>query len=206
MSARIFKPVFCRRYADDFFYTLQIEWSVKVFSRFPQFRSYLEVIFYGNRKREQIILSRHWNYTGATLQPQFTENLFLVTFTVTFKVFFTFYIFGMVCTLIYRCLRICSNWTQFHTELTFLKKILRKNCYPENVINKCFKHFLNNIHLVKENVPTVGKSCLLLVLPYLEIITLQARTKLQQALKGVLNCCKLEIIFKCQTSLSDSFY
>ena len=43
------------------------------------------------------------------------------------------------------------------------------------------------------------------VLPYLGIISLQTRTKLQQALKGVLNCCKLEIVFKCQTRLSHSF-
>ena len=28
---------------------------------------------------------------------------------------------------------------------------------------------------------------------------------LQQALKSVLNCCKLEIVFKCQTKLSNSF-
>ena len=34
------------------------------------------------------------------------------------------YEFGMVYTLVYRCFRICSNWTQFHTELTFLKGIL----------------------------------------------------------------------------------
>ena len=34
---------------------------------------------------------------------------------------------------------------------------------------------------------------------------MQTRTKLQQAWKGVLNCCKLEIIFKCQTRLSNSF-
>ena len=34
---------------------------------------------------------------------------------------------------------------------------------------------------------------------------MQTRTKLQQALKGVLNCCKLEIAFKCQTRLSHSF-
>ena len=34
---------------------------------------------------------------------------------------------------------------------------------------------------------------------------MQTRTKLQQALKGVLNCCKLEIVFKCQTRLSHSF-
>ena len=34
---------------------------------------------------------------------------------------------------------------------------------------------------------------------------MQTRTKLQQALKGVLNCCKLEIVFKCQARLSNSF-
>ena len=105
----------------------------------------------------------------------------------------------------YRCFHICSNWRQFHTELTFLKGIFQKNGYPENVIDKCFKKFLNNIHLFKENVPIVEKSRLLLTLPYLGIIYFQTRTKLQQALKGVLNFCKLEIVFKCQTMLSNSF-
>ena len=115
------------------------------------------------------------------------------------------YKFGMVYTLVYRCFCICSNWAQFHTELTFLKGIFQKSGYPGNFIDKCFKFFLNNIHLVKENVPTVEKKRLLLVLPYLEIIPLQTRTKLQQALKGVLNCRELEISFKCQTRLSNSF-
>ena len=49
------------------------------------------------------------------------------------------------------------------------------------------------------------KKCLFLVLPFLEIISLQTRTKLQQTLKGALSCCKLEIAFKCQTRLSNSF-
>ena len=115
------------------------------------------------------------------------------------------YRFGIVYTLVYRCFHICSNWKKFHAELTFLKKILRKNGYPENFINKCFKKFLDNIHLVKEKVPTVERKRLLLVLPYLGVISLQTRTKLQQAIKGVLNCCKLEIAFKCQTKLSNSF-
>ena len=46
---------------------------------------------------------------------------------------------------------------------------------------------------------------MLLVFPYLGVISLQTRNKLQQALKGVLNCCKLEIVSKCQTRLSNSF-
>ena len=65
-----------------------------------------------------------------------------------------------------------------------------------------FKKFLDNIHLVKEKVPTVERKCLLLVLPYLGVISLQTRTKLQQTIKGILNCCKLEIAFKCKTKLS----
>ena len=73
------------------------------------------------------------------------------------------------------------------------------------LLTSVLKSFLNNIHLVKENVPTVEKKRLLLVLPYLGIISLQSRTKLQQTLNAVLNCCKLELVFKCQTRVSSSF-
>ena len=86
-----------------------------------------------------------------------------------------------------------SDWKKIHAELTFLKKIFRKNGYPENFIDKCFKNLLDNIHLVKEKVTTVEKKRLLLVLPYLGVISLKTRTKLQQTIKGVLNCCKQEV-------------
>ena len=90
--------------------------------------------------------------------------------------------------------------------INFSERIFQKEGYPENFTDRCFQKFLNNIHLVKENIPTVEKKYLLLVLSYLGIISLQTRTKLQQALKGVLNSCKLEIVFKCQTKLSNSFH
>ena len=109
------------------------------------------------------------------------------------------YKFDMVYALVYRCFRICSDWKKLqknHAELTFLKKIFLKNGYSENFINKCFKKFLDNIHLNKEKVPRVERKRLLLVLPYLGVI-LQTRTKLQQTIKGVLNYCKLEIVLKC---------
>ena len=115
------------------------------------------------------------------------------------------YKFGMVYTLVYTFFRICSKWRQFHTELTVLKGIFQKNFFATKFIDECFKKFLSNIYLVKENVATVEKKCLSLVLPYLRMISLETRTKMQQALKGVLNCCKLEIFFKFQTRLSNSF-
>ena len=59
--------------------------------------------------------------------------------------------------------------------------------------------------LLKKTYRQRKKRRLPLVFLYLGITSLQTRTKLKQALKGDLNCCKLEIAFKCQTKLSNSF-
>ena len=45
-----------------------------------------------------------------------------------------------------------------------------------------------------------------LVLRYLGSISLQTRTKLQKSIKGVLNCCKLHVIFKSQNKLCNRFH
>ena len=42
----------------------------------------------------------------------------------------SFYKFGMVFTLVYRRFYICSNWTQFHSELSFLKRDISKEWLP----------------------------------------------------------------------------
>ena len=65
--------------------------------------------------------------------------------------------------------------------------------------------FLNRIHILKEKVPAVKKKLPRLFLPYLGTISLQNRTKLQIYIKGVLICCKLQIIFKNQNKLANNF-
>ena len=52
------------------------------------------------------------------------------------------YKFGTVCTLAYRCLRICSSSTKLRNELLSLKTFFLKNGYPENYMNKCFKKLI----------------------------------------------------------------
>ena len=52
---------------------------------------------------------------------------------------------------------------------------------------------------VKETTVTIEKRPLSLVLPYLSSISLQIRTKLKKSLKSILNCCKLQIVFKNKT-------
>ena len=50
-----------------------------------------------------------------------------------------------------------------------------------------------------------SKKTLFLSLPYLGEISLQTRTKLRKSLKGLLNSCKLQIVFKSQRKLSNVF-
>ena len=43
---------------------------------------------------------------------------------------------------------------------------IQKNGYLENFNDRCFKLFLNRIHILKEKVPTFEKKPLQLVSPY----------------------------------------
>ena len=105
---------------------------------------------------------------------------------------------GLLHTSLYRCFRICSDWTKFHFELVKLIHVFKNNGYPENSINNCFKVFVDNKYRIQEKVITVPKKTLVSVLPYLGPLSLQTRTKLRKSLKGILNCCKLQIVFKSQ--------
>ena len=49
----------------------------------------------------------------------------------------------------------------------------------------------------------VEKKTLILLLPYLGCISLQTRTKLRKSFQGILNCCKLQIVFKSQSKLTN---
>ena len=65
---------------------------------------------------------------------------------------------------------------------------------------------MDNIRVVKETTLTVEKKPLVLVLPYLGSILLQTRTKLKKSLKNILNCCKLQIVFKNKTRLGQLLF
>ena len=60
-----------------------------------------------------------------------------------------------------------------------------------------------NMHVVTD---TVEKNPQVLVIPKLGSISLQTRTKLKKSLKNILNCCKLQIVFKNKTRLGNKFH
>ena len=71
--------------------------------------------------------------------------------------------FGMVYTLVCRCFDLSSDWTKFHREIVTLKEIFQRNGYPKSFIDKCFKKFLDRLHIIKSTLATVEKKPLRLV-------------------------------------------
>ena len=65
---------------------------------------------------------------------------------------------------------------------------------------------MDSTDVVKKTTLTVEKKPLVLVFPYLGLISLQTRTKLKKSLKKILNCCKLQIVFDNKTALGNNFH
>ena len=180
-----FKPVFYRHYVDDIFVLFKSNDHLKYFQEFLN-SCHINMSFSMEPERQNKFSFLHIEVIRE--QGKFSTTIYRKpTFNGVYSNFESFlpsvYKFGMVYTLVYRCFHICSDWKKFHAELTFLKTIFRKNGYPENFIDKCFKKFLDNIHHVKEKVPTVERKCLLLVLPYLGVISLQTGLNYNKRLK-----------------------
>ena len=82
---------------------------------------------------------------------------------------------------------------------------VKSNGYPENFINNFIEVFLNKKCRIEEKELTVHRKTLFLVFPYLGPLSLKTRIKLRKSLKGILNCCKLQILLKSQKKLAKAF-
>ena len=90
--------------------------------------------------------------------------------------------FCMLYILVQRCFTLCSDGR--NRELMTLKEISKRNGYPKSFLDKCFKKFLNRLHIIKPTSSEVEKKALQLVLTYLGPIFLQARTKIRNAMRN----------------------
>ena len=102
----------------------------------------------------------------------------------------------MIHKFLYRCFQICSDWTKINLELVRLINVFKNNGFLENFINNCFKTFLNNKRKLQEKLLSAPKKPILL----------QATSKFKKSLKGIVNCCKLQTLFKSQNKLSNNFH
>ena len=194
-----FKPYYYWRYVDDIFVSFTSPQHLEAFRNFLNgWHATMSFTIEREKQNRMSLLDVQINCEDKT----FAISVYCKpTFSGVYTHFHSFLRckFGTVYGLAFRYLWICSSWTKFHNELVCLKEIFVKNGYPKDFINKCFKKFINSIHVVKETTLTVEKKPLVLILPYLGSISFQTRTKLKKWLKNILNCCKVQIVFKNKT-------
>ena len=90
----------------------------------------------------------------------------------------------------------------------------KKLSYSDYLVNfELFYRSIDNLNILVidklviklAQVTIFEKKTLILSLPYLGDISLQTRTKLRKSFKNILNCCKLQIVFKSQRKLANVF-
>ena len=202
-----FKPVFYRRYVDDIFVLFQ---SAEHLSKFHTYLNTCHPNMSCSFEQEINDKLSFLDVEVSRQQGKFVTTVYRKpTFSGVYTHFDSFlpevYKVGMIYTIAYRCFKVCSNWTKFHEELNFFIHVFLKNGYPLSFIDKCFKMVINKLVIKRPQVTTVEKKTLILSLPYLGDISLQTRTKLRTSFKSILNCCKLQIVFKSQRKLANVF-
>ena len=98
-----------------------------------------------------------------------------------------------------------SDFSTFHTEVSHLKNILRKNAFSIKLVDNYIKTFLNKKVLHTPVALTVEKIELAIALLYLGNLALAIRTRLQNSINKNLPFCKVKVILKSTTRLSNFF-
>ena len=90
---------------------------------------FLDVLI-NNTDPHQSVTTVYWKKTFTGL---LTSYLSFCPFT---------YKLGLIKTLIHRTFKINNTWMGFHTDLQKLSVILRRNLFPENLINKYISKYI----------------------------------------------------------------
>ena len=172
-----FKPLFYKRYVDDTFVVFKESRHV------PLFLNYLNGkhanIKFTMEKEESNKLS----FLDMTVKKTQTNNHTFFDFNIyrkrTFTGLgmnyhsFTFFNYKLnnIKTLIHRAINICSTWVSFHNEASFLMKYFKNNSYPEDLVFRVLRRFLNNRFNPKNPISLAKKKEFYCKLPFLSNIT-----------------------------------
>ena len=140
-----FKPVYYRRYVDDIFALFRSPDHLEKFIKYLNSKHKNIKFTYEKESNDSlpfldILISRSENgfKTSVYHKP---------TFSGVYSNFNSFiydqYKIGLIFTLLFRTFSIVSDFSRFHTEVSHLKDILRKNAFSIKLVDNCIKTFLN---------------------------------------------------------------
>ena len=202
-----FKPAYCRRYVDDIFVLFHSPGHLE------KFKNYLN----SKHRNIRFTCEKEHNNSMPFLDVLITRtsNGFKTsfyhkpTFSGIYSNFNSFiseeYKVGLIFTLLFRTFSVVSDFSRFHSEVCHLKKILKKNAFPIKFIDSCIKNVLNKRLTEKPVTLAAEKKDLVIVLPFLGKLSLDLRTRLRNSISKNLPFCKIRVIFKSSTRISNFF-
>ena len=110
---------------------------------------------------------------------------------------------GLIFSLIFRIFTFTVDWNKFHTEVEYLKEILRKNSYPEYFIDKCIKMFLDK-KINPSNVE-IRKPHLIISLPYMGRYSNELKKKICRLTSNFLGDIKVNVIWNSPRKIRNLF-
>ena len=174
-----FKPVYYRRYVDEIFAIFRSPDCLEKFTN------------YLNSKHKNIKFTYEKESTNSlsflNISVSRSENGFKTSIyhKLTFSGVYSFnrfihdqYKIGLIFTLLFRTFSIVFDFSRFHTEVSHLKDILRKNAFPIKLVENYIKTFLNKTFLHTPVALTIEKKELFMALPYLGNLSLAIRRHL----------------------------
>ena len=202
-----FKPVYYRRYVDDIFALFRspdhLEKSTDYLnSKHKNIKFTYEKESTNSLSFLDVLISRSENgfKTSVFHKPPFSG-----VYSNFNSFIYHRYKIGLIFILLLRTFSIVSDFSRFHTEVSHLKNILRKNAFSIKLVDNCIETFLNKKVLHTPVALTVEKIELLIALPHLGNLSLAIRTRLQNSINKNLPFCKIKFIFKSTTRLSNFF-
>ena len=85
---------------------------------------------------------------------------------------------------------------KFHEEIVKLKRIFKRNSYPEKFTDRCIKDFLNKLHVPKVIELTAARKELILVLLYFGQQSFEIRNSIQCCFKKNAPVFNLKVVFQ----------
>ena len=202
-----FKPSYYVRYVDDIFTLFSSSEHVKKFEKFIGSR-HANMNFSFEREEDcklsflDVLVSRDKQFSTSLYRKPTYSGLY-----TNFNSYIDpIYKNGLLASLLFRAFAICSNWSSVHQEIVTLKSTWIKNEYPTHFIDRAVRSFLDKIFIKKDIIHTVDKKKVIRIfLPYIGIDSQRLKSKLGKTVHSMFPYCKLQVIFKSNTTLGSFF-
>ena len=206
------RPLFYRRYVDDCFIILKDSRDVNPFFNFLN-SLHRNIKF---TKEEEELDNEFFPFLDIKIcrdgSKFLTKTYYKPTFTGVYTNWYSFtprkYKINLVKCLFFRAWNICSNRTLFDEDSQFIIENLKKNQFPEKLLDAILRNFIEKMESTEnENPPvTVERKEMLLILPFHgSVLSNRLRKNLQSLFSKAYPQTVLKIIFRTTFRVTNLF-